>query len=90
MTLSCHVSGVPAPTVSWIKPGGQRHNGHMLEVTHINRTQAGEYRYEASKEYGNATKTATIDVQCKNMQKLSFVKCCFLYLFVKVYRFPSL
>ena len=90
MTLSCHVSGVPAPIVSWIKPGGQRHNGHMLEVTHINRTQAGEYRYEASNECGNATKTATIDVQCKNMQKLSFVTCCFLYLFVKVYRFPSL
>ena len=64
--------------------------GEVISFTHINRTQAGEYRYEASNECGNATKTATIDVQCKNMQKLSFVTCCFLYLFVKVYRFPSL
>ena len=47
VTLSCQVSGVPSPTVSWIKPRGQRHNGHMLEVTQINRTQDGEYRCEA-------------------------------------------
>ena len=65
VTLSCQVSGVPSPTVSWIKPRGQRHNGHMLEVTQINRTQDGEYRCEASNECGNSTKTATIDVQCK-------------------------
>ena len=68
MTLSCQVSGVPLPTVSWIKPGGQRHNGHMLEITHVNRTQDGEYKCEASNECGNSTKTATIDVQCKYMQ----------------------
>ena len=65
VTLSCQVSGVPTPTVSWIKPGGQRHNGHMLEVTHINRSQAGEYKCEASNECGNATETANINVQCK-------------------------
>ena len=65
VTLSCQVSGVPAPTVSWIKPGGQRHNGHILEVTHINRSQGGEYKCEASNVCNNATETATIDVQCK-------------------------
>ena len=65
MTLSCQVSGVSAPTVSWIKPGGQRHNGHMLEVTHINRSQAGEYKCEASNECGNGTETATIHVLCE-------------------------
>ena len=75
--LSCQVSGVPAPTVSWIKSSGQRHNGHMLEVTHINRTQDGEYKCEASNECGNSTKTTTIDVQCKYMKKISFVTCCF-------------
>ena len=67
VTLSCQVSGIPAPTVSWIKPGGQRHNGHMLEFTNINRSQAGEYKCEASNECGDATETATIDVQCKYM-----------------------
>ena len=67
MTLSCQVSGVPAPTVSWIKPGGQRHNEHTLQVTHIKRSEAGEYKCEASNECGTATKTATINVQCKYM-----------------------
>ena len=90
VTLSCQVSGVPAPTVSWIKPGCQGHNGNMLEVKHINRTQAGEYKCEASNECGNATETANIDVQCKYMHKLSFVTRCFLYFFVTVYRFASL
>ena len=90
MTLLCQVSGVPAPTVSWIKPGGQRHNGYMLEVKHINRTQDGKYKCHVSNECGNATKTATINVQCKYMQKLSFVTCCFLYFSVKVYQFASL
>lgn len=65
VNLMCYVSGIPTPMVSWIKPGGPRHNGHMLEVTHINRTHVGEYKCEASNECGNATKTASIDVQCK-------------------------
>ena len=90
VTLSCQVSGVPAPTVFWIKPGGQRHNGHMLEVKHINRTQAGEYKCEASNECGNATETANIYVQCKYMHKLYFVTSCFMYFFVTVYRFATL
>ena len=67
MTLSCQVSGVPTPTVSWIKPGGQRHNEDTLQVTHIKRSEAGEYKCEASNECGNATKRATINVQCKYM-----------------------
>ena len=67
VTLSCQVSGIPAPNVSWIKPGGQRHYVHMLEFTNINRSQAGEYKCEASNECGDATETATIDVQCKYM-----------------------
>lgn len=67
VTLSCYVSRVPSPTVSWIKPSGQRHNGQMLEFTHINRTQTGEYKCEASNECGNATEVTNIDVQCKYM-----------------------
>ena len=90
VTLLCQVSGVPAPTVSWIKPGGQRHNGNMLEVKQINRTQAGEYKCEASNECGNATETANIYVQCKYMHKLYFVTSCFMYFFVTVYRFATL
>ena len=36
-----------------------------MEVTQINRTEAGEYKCEASNECGNAIETATVDVQCK-------------------------
>ena len=67
MTLLCQVSGVPTATASWIKSSGQHHNGYMLEVKHINRTQHGKYKCEANNECGAATKTATINVQCKYM-----------------------
>ena len=50
VTLSCPVSGMPPPVVSWMTPNGQRHSGYMLELTSINRSQAGEYKCEASNE----------------------------------------
>ena len=66
VTLSCNASGIPSPTVSWIKVnGGERFDVSELVFTNINRTQAGEYRCEASNECGNASETATIEVQCK-------------------------
>ena len=65
VTLLCNASGIPPPMVSWITPGGQRINQSELVLTHINRSEAGEYRCEASNECGNASETATIDVQCK-------------------------
>ena len=65
VTLICDVSGMPTPMVSWMTPESQRVSGYKLEVTNINRSQAGEYTCEASNECGNATETATIDVQCK-------------------------
>ena len=46
-------------------PDSQRVSGYRLEVTNIDRSQAGEYTCEVSNECGNATETATIDVQCK-------------------------
>ena len=65
VTLLCPVSGMPPPVVSWMTPNGQRHSGYMLELTSINRSQAGEYKCEASNECGNATRTANIHVQFK-------------------------
>ena len=65
VTLWCRVSGMPPSMVSWMTPNGERHSGKMLEVTSINRSQAGEYKCEASNECGNATKTASIHVQFK-------------------------
>ena len=52
--------------VSWIKVGGDIITSKReLVIPNINRTQAGEYRCEASNECGNASETATIEVQCK-------------------------
>ena len=67
LTLLCNVSGInPAPVVSWIKVGGDViTNEHELVFPNINRTQAGEYKCEASNLCGNASETATIEVQCK-------------------------
>lgn len=65
VTLSCIVSGIPSPVVSWVSPNGQHLSGRMLEVTKINRSQAGAYKCEARNECGNATKTTNIDVNCK-------------------------
>ena len=65
MTLSCNASGIPSPIVSWIKADGQRIDQSELVFTNIKRSEAGEYRCEASNECGNALETATIDVQCK-------------------------
>ena len=37
----------------------------LLQLTNINRGQAGEYRCEASNECGNAVETVNIAVPCK-------------------------
>ena len=66
MTLYCMASGIPPPSVSWIKAGSdQRFNGTELVFTNINRNEAGEYRCEVSNECGNASETSSVDVQCK-------------------------
>ena len=78
MTLMCNVSGMPTPMVSWMTPYSQRVSGYKLEVRKINRSQAGEYKCEASNECGNATETATIDVQCKYI--VEFIPCYILFL----------
>ena len=65
VTLMCNVMVVPPPMVSWMTPDSQRVSGYKLEVTNINRSQAGEYTCEARNECDNATETATIHVQCK-------------------------
>ena len=90
VTLRCRVSGMPPPIVSWVTPNGQRHSGKMLEVTSINRSQAGEYKCEASNECGNATKTARIHVQFKlpgtrNLTIVRYILYLYSYGFIVSY-----
>ena len=66
LNLTCMATGVPLPFVSWVKvSSGQRTNGSLLQLTNINRSQAGEYRCEASNECGNVVETVNIAVPCK-------------------------
>jgi len=66
LTLLCNVSGIPPPIVSWIKVGGDVITSEReLVFTNINRTQAGQYKCEASNLCGNASETAKIEVQCR-------------------------
>ena len=65
-TLSCQASGIPPPSVSWVRVSdGQLTNSNELVFSNINRSEAGEYRCEASNECGNASESAVIVVQCK-------------------------
>ena len=68
MTLSCNASGMPSPMVSWIKVNDHTRtplSELVLVLTNISRSDAGEYRCEASNGCGNASETARIFVQCK-------------------------
>ena len=67
LTLSCHATGIPLPTVFWVKTSnGQHTNGTELVFRNIRRSDAGEYRCEARSPCGDASESATIDVQCKS------------------------
>ncbi|XP_068733582.1 fibroblast growth factor receptor 4-like [Montipora capricornis] len=64
LNLSCQAFGIPSPTVFWIKiSNGERTNGTELVIRNISRNEAGEYRCEATNPCGNASESATIDVQ---------------------------
>ena len=66
LTLTRQAFGTSPLTVSWIKvSSGQPANGHVLELTNINKSEAGDYRCETSNECGNATELVNIDVQCE-------------------------
>ena len=67
LTLLCNVSGNPLPMVSWSTVGSNMStSGRELVFTNISRTQAGEYMCEASNLCGDASETASIEVQCKS------------------------
>ena len=66
MTMFCNTSGMPSPSVSWIKVGGGAlTNRSELVLTNINRSEAGEYRCEASNLCGNDSESVSVDVLCK-------------------------
>ncbi|XP_044180198.1 fibroblast growth factor receptor 3-like [Acropora millepora] len=66
LRVRCIVSGIPPPTVFWVKTSnGERTNGTDLVLTNISRTQSGDYTCKASNPCGDASESLEIDVQFK-------------------------
>ena len=69
----CNVTaGIPSPTVMWAKVTTGKHiEGNPLNITNINRAQAGEYRCTANNTCGVDSIDVDIDVQRKNITSLT-------------------
>ena len=64
----CNVTGIPDPTVIWKNvETGDLIEGNLLNLTNIDRSQAGEYRCIANNTCGEESTVVDIDVQCKNI-----------------------
>ena len=65
-TLTCHVSGTPMPSVSWTEVStGHRTEGNNRVLVNVSRSDAGEYKCEASNFCGNDSKSTFVIVNCK-------------------------
>ena len=74
LAIMCNATGTPPPNVSWVKTSdGERTFGKQLVFTDIIRTEAGEYRCEASNLCGNASESVEIDVFCKLSLKVNIL-----------------
>ena len=65
LNLSCNVSGSPSPVVSWVRIITGERFVSVLQLRNVSRSEAKDYRCEASNECGNASEAQNIDVQCK-------------------------
>ena len=60
-------TGIPDQTVMWTNvTSGEHIKGNPLNITNINRAQAGEYRCTANNTCGVDSTVMNINVQCKN------------------------
>ena len=68
--MRCIVSGIPPPTVFWVKTSnGERTIGTDLVFTNVHRNESGEYTCKANNLCGDATQSLEIDVHCKQSVK---------------------
>ena len=64
--LTCHVSGTPMPSVSWTEVRtSNRTEGNIRSLINVSRSDAGEYKCEASNFCGNDSKSTFLIVNCK-------------------------
>ena len=68
-TLFCNASGKPAPSVSWTHvDSGLKHGSKTWVITVNDVSHLGEYRCDASNDYGNETELMTILFEGKCIQ----------------------
>ena len=66
VTLECHVTGSPAPTVLWYRKSVLVGNGERLRVDNVSRYEADRYQCVADNGVGHAARCqAILIVQCK-------------------------
>ena len=64
--MTCETSGYPKSNVHWIKLGnGQRIDDYILNLTNVNRNDAGKYKCEAENNCGSDSRVQSIEVYCK-------------------------
>ena len=64
--LTCHVSGTPMPSVSWTEVRtGDRTEGSIRSLINLGRSDAGEYKCQASNFCGSDSKSTFVIVNCK-------------------------
>ena len=65
-TLTCHVTGTPMPSVSWTEVRtGDSTEGNIRALDNVSRSDAGEYKCEATNFCGNDSKSTFVIVNCK-------------------------
>uniref|UniRef100_A0AAY5KEU8 Ig-like domain-containing protein n=1 Tax=Esox lucius TaxID=8010 RepID=A0AAY5KEU8_ESOLU len=70
LSLRCQAEGNPTPSYQWVVPqagptSNTRAEGSVVNVTHIARSQAGNYTCIATNEVGNSTWTVDVKVTGK-------------------------
>ena len=73
-TLSCVVTGIPEPSVSWLEvKTSTRYFGNTLALINVTREQAGDYICEANNTCGNDSKSGILIVNCKYIYILGYL-----------------
>jgi len=89
VTLECHVTGSPAPTVMWYRKSVLVGNGEQLRVDNVSRYEADDYQCVADNGVGQAARCrATVTVECNAAftpgHMLPDTSCIHLYRLVAV------
>lgn len=74
VTLVCHGSGLPAPSITWSDAWDVvMEDENIWHLQDINRNMAGQYSCTASNACGNDNRKVDIDVQCESLSALKHI-----------------